>query len=173
MISKSKNAIRVQLPCGAVTTIDRDDEWILKTFPSWVKVKHHVQVGRHLQTEFGTAHEVYWIHRLITRPPQNLQVDHKNRDPMDNRKSNLRFATAAQNSANCVRNKRSTSGYRGVCLDKREPKLRKPWRAYGRKAGMTNHTVIGYFASAEEAARAYDGWALKVYGDFAILNFPS
>ena len=31
---------------------------------------------------------------------------------------------------------------------------------------------LGMFATAEEAARARDAEALKVFGEFAVLNFP-
>lgn len=107
------------------------------------------------------ADDVY-MHRLITSCPDTLKVDHKNGNTLDNRRSNLRVVNFEQNNAN--RKSYSASGFKGV----RAVGLR--WRARIAFCGVETH--IGYFGSAEDAARAYDEKALELFGPFAWLNFP-
>lgn len=59
-----------------------------------------------------------------------------------------------------------TTHYRGVNF----PKGKKRWVARIQVKGQGIH--IGYFDTAEVAARAYDAAARKYYGDRAFLNFP-
>lgn len=96
-------------------------------------------------------------------------IDHANRDKLDNRMSNLRNATKAQNQINAGVSRANTSGYKGVSRafkDGRE----KCWSAKISKNDKSIH--IGMFATAEGAARAYDEAAKKYHGKFAYLNFP-
>ena len=45
-----------------------------------------------------------------------------------------------------------------------------PWEAYIHNEKY--ESKLGYYATAKEAARAYDARAREVYGEFACLNFP-
>lgn len=106
------------------------------------------------------------MHRRLL--PTALAVDHVNGDPLDNRRSNLREATNAQNMRNrSGLDAHNTSGYRGVHWRTDVQK----WRAWIRVDGRGRH--LGLFTSAVDAARAFDEAALEVFGDFAgHLNFP-
>lgn len=106
------------------------------------------------------------LHRFILglTPEDKRVVDHINRNPLDNRKCNLRIAeTNDLNLRNCSA-KPNKTGYRGVY---------KRFHKYHACISVNNKTVhIGKgFDTAEEAARARDEYALKVSGEFAILNF--
>lgn len=70
------------------------------------------------------------------------------------------------------KNRPSTrSGYRGVIhqpLDSRGKPLRKPWKAYIRQQGQ--YITIGYFETAQAAARAYNRMALRIHGPETYFN---
>jgi hypothetical protein len=106
------------------------------------------------------------MHRLITDAQPGEEVDHINRDRLDNRETNLRIVTRSQN----CRNKSSrggTSDYVGVSWRAD----REVWEAKIRVSGRKK--FLGYFRSEQGAAHAYDR-AVVEYGleAFAPLNFP-
>lgn len=106
------------------------------------------------------------MHREVLRlDPQAPQVDHRNRNGLDNRKENLRLATSLQNSGNHV-NGRGTSLFRGVSWDQE----RGLWRVQIRHDGV--NFWLGRYRTEKEAVRVYDAKALALRGDFACTNLP-
>ncbi len=106
------------------------------------------------------------MHRFILDAPRDKHVDHINGNGLDNRRSNLRLVTPAQNQQN-LRTRRGKAGFRGVQYDPRKR------RHYARIKANNQKIWLGFFDSAEEAARAYDAAAIEHHGEYARLNFPN
>jgi hypothetical protein len=95
-----------------------------------------------------------------------MQVDHINGDGLDNRKVNLRLATAAQNSRNRRQCRGKSSRYKGVSFIRPKGKFVAEITFNGKRMSL------GHFESEAEAAKAYDEAAKKHHKEFACLNFP-
>ncbi len=111
----------------------------------------------------GRAYQASWVIWLwkTGRLPE-VEIDHANTLRNDDRWDNLREATRSQNCMN-RRRKISSFGYRGV---------KKNWNKYA--AALVKDQkgyYFGTFDTPEEAARAYDAGARKLFGEFALLNF--
>lgn len=106
------------------------------------------------------------MHQLVMgRVPPGMEIDHRNGDPLDNRKSNLRFCTRQQNQLNRKFNSNNTRGFKGVSFnDGPKGSKTRPWRAY---IGLNKKRIfLGSFATAKEAGEAYLDAAKKLYGEF-------
>ena len=79
-----------------------------------------------------------------------LVVDHINRNPLDNRKSNLRIVTRSVNSINTKLHKSNTTGVRNVHIDKNTGR----YRARIKRNGKMIH--IGMYKTLEEARKAVE-----------------
>lgn len=106
------------------------------------------------------------MHRFLLSAPDELMVDHRNGDRLDNRRSNLRPCTNSQNQAN-RRTARGGSAFKGVTWQKR-PSGRGMWKAVLVVNGVAMY--LGTFRTDLEAAAAYNDAALKHFGEFAHLN---
>lgn len=96
---------------------------------------------------------------------KDIVIDHRNRNSLDNRRSNLRICTIQLNNAN--RRKQSkpcTSQFKGVYFNKQYSRWMariKYWKKY---------IFLGRFDEEKDAARAYNKKAKELFGEFACLN---
>jgi hypothetical protein len=90
----------------------------------------------------------------------DLEIDHINNDPSDNRLINLREASSSQQKQNRRWGRKDKKLPKGVGIHKSTGKF----RAY---IG-TDH--LGLFKTLEEATLAYEKEAVKRYGDFVRLK---
>lgn len=122
---------------------------------------------RYLMTSIFGGH--YYLHRLVFLYHHGFlpaRIDHIDGDTRNNRIENLRECTNAQNQYNSKRKSNNRSGAKGVVIHANCP--RKPFQAKIVIQGVIKS--LGYFATLEEAAAAYDQAALEVAGPFARLN---
>lgn len=104
------------------------------------------------------------MHRLLLGASPSQEVDHVNGNKLDNRKSNLRFCSHAENGRNRGPNLNSRSGIKGVTWCKSTGSWSAEISKLGKKARL------GRFSCPLEAADAYDQAALGLFGEFAWLN---
>jgi len=160
MISETRT---IPLSRGLSATVDAADYDALGAF-KWHAQTHHNTfcAARNAIMKNGKRGIVY-MHRVIMGEPVGMVVDHIDRNPLNNRRSNLRLCSTAENSRNRVSAKRSTSQYLGVS------RCGKQWQAGIRILGKKVN--LGVFANGIDAARAYDAAARKHHGEFANPNF--
>jgi hypothetical protein len=132
---------------------------------------YHWGVVRQARNLYALAHtkraDGKWrpikMHRLIR--PEIPKIDHKDGNGLNNTRDNLRAATKSQNAANCRAHRDGSSGFKGVSFRRDRP---NPWRARIFENGREK--MLGYFATREGAALAYNNAAIRLHGEFARLN---
>jgi len=89
------------------------------------------------------------MHREIMKPDKNMEIDHIDRDGLNNQKKNLRICNHRQNSLNRKIRKDNTSGLRNINWNKRQRK----WVVRIIKNGKRIN--VGVFNSKEKAYEVY------------------
>lgn len=147
----------IDLGNGRVAIVDGED------YPEVSKHTWRLRKDGYVQRTYTngdkTKHEL--LHRFIMKPKSNEKIDHKDGPRWDCRKSNLRKATNQENCFN--RRPRNGRSLKGIY------KHGKQWKARIKIDGK--NIYIGIFGTPEEAARAYDEKARKLFGEFARLNY--
>ena len=158
----------IQLTQGKVAIVDDEDFERISQYKWYAtcekRRKKQVFYAQRMSSINGKRISIK-LHRFIMNNPADFQIDHKNGNGLDNRKSNLRLATAYQNHQNIIYLKPSASGFRGVYPIKNGKRFEAKISAYGK------NYFLGCFNAPEEAARAYDRKAKELHGEFAVLNF--
>lgn len=116
---------------------------------------------KYLSHKYPPYNEHIFMHRLIMGATADQEIDHEDRNGLNNQKNNLRICSRTQNAANSRKRKGCGSIYKGVYFNKRLEK----WHV------RVKGKHIGYYRSEVKAAQAYDEEAVVAFGDFARLNF--
>ena len=157
---------KIRLNKGKYAIVDNDDFDRFGHYKWYVKKGGYTFYAQRVEYNNGKTRTMT-MHREIMAAPARLIVDHINRNGLDNRRANLRFATVAENGWNSRRGINvGSSKYKGVAWEKRV----KKWRVVLCYKGGRKY--LGYFKDEKMAAKMYDKAAKKYHGEFAVLNNP-
>lgn len=149
-----EDEIIIELNDGQVTVIDRADlptvAAVDSVYAVWDKTTQSYYATCYIN---GTQVK---LHRLIMQPPDDMHVDHINRNTLYNRRKNLRIVTPSVNMHNQRKRKDNTSGFKGVSYVKHCKKYRARIQINGK------YVYLGMFNSAKQAAEAVEA----VRGDY-------
>ena len=150
---------------------EADYKWLSKT--NW----HHVPAknGRqYIRNNSGKYMHRAIMEEELKQQDGKMDIDHINRNTLDNRRANLRVLRRGLNNMNAPKSKKRSgnSKYRGVTFDKRRIKAGVPWFA---RVQLDNRVeYLGSFRYETQAAIARDLWIIKNnLEEFNMLNFPS
>lgn len=116
--------------------LDNEDKYLLDRY------KWHLKDGKYLRTSInGIGH---YMHHIILN--SRKLIDHIDRNPLNNMKSNLRFATKSTNAMNTRIPSNNTSGIKGVSWNNKS----KKWVTYINI--NKKRLILGYFKEIKDAA---------------------
>jgi hypothetical protein len=150
----------IELTRGMITIVDDDDFELVSSYKWCIKNSSGLLYAHRALKGVDIS-----LHRWLIDAPVGMDVDHINGNTLDNRRSNLRLCTRAEN----IRNSRKhmiagvTSIYKGV------RKCKHKWQAL---IVINRKTIIigSKFVNEEDAAAAYNEAAIKYHGEYARLN---
>jgi hypothetical protein len=162
----------IPLNRGFVAVVDDEDyEWLMqwkwtvlkrpKTFYA-VRTIHLKKVNGKWKSRHVSMHRA-----VAARARIRGNVDHWDTNGLHNWRTNLRSANKSQNGANRGLDRNNTSGFKGVSFANYCGLYRSKIYVNGKQIHLC------YSSQPEECARAYDAAAMRFFGPFARLNFPS
>jgi len=164
LTQKYPDSVILNISLTKCVIIDKEFEY-LKNHKWHIDANGYVR-RRHIAGSLGKygirkhINKFKYLHHEILPKKSYMMVDHINGDILDNRKCNLRYATASQN---CQNSKPSRGRkYKGT---HKTPS--------GKYSASVSHKYLGTFLTEEEAALKYNEEASKLYGEFARLNVIS
>lgn len=165
---------RIPLTQGYFAIVDDEDYARVRQIKWWVQQPSRQPSPGHNPLRYALGRPTYadgtrhlqQLGRFILGllPGDSRCPDHKNGDPLDNRRENLRAASRSQNMQNrAVVGGRSR--FKGVYWCKSHNRWRANLKLHGKSIRRLSMTE-------EHAAMIYDDLAREHFGEFARLNFP-
>ncbi len=156
----AKGCAFIMLGKGNYALVDNDDYCDVSRFNWHKSVLGYAVTFKRINGKRGVL-----MHRFIMGLDAGGSNDHKNRNTTDNRRCNLRPCDHTMNNGNkTVRCDNQSSQFKGVAFNKTERKF----YAHGKFKGKNFY--LGRFLDEHSAAIAYNEWASKTFGEFALLN---
>lgn len=158
-ITISHKNVVIPLTRGMATIVDPED------YDRLSKFKWYADENRNtFYAVRALRNKKIYMHREILNFPVGKLCDHKNKDGLDNRKSNLRIVDHIVNGQNRRAKKGCASGITGVSIHRRN----KRWVANIQHNGKTLH--LGYFIDKAKAAIARKIAERKYYGSLGTVG---
>lgn len=110
------------------------------------------------------------MHRVVMGAGKGQMIDHINRNKLDNRRENLRFATSSENARN--KSFKNSLKYRGVSVSGNRAKAATTsYPRYVASIMVEGRTqYLGTYLTQEAAGLAYNDAARAADGEYAVLN---
>lgn len=158
-IKKQRKFNEYKIVDGYVKVKLNDENYMLCDIEDWERLNGHYwfmnDAGYAVCETMKTG--TLRFHKLVTGTTAEVIIDHINRNKLDNRKCNLRIATASVNAINRGLQSNNTTGYKGVYFDKR----RRVWKAWVKVSGKL--ITLGSYPKKEEAIAARKAGEEKYY----------
>lgn len=162
---RPRKPMEIPLTHGKVAFVDKKD------YEGLMKFKWHSHESRgtfyamrnSTKDAQGKTHMIR-MHRVIMNTPDGMETDHVDGNGLNNTRANLRVCTRSQNAMNKGAYRNNTSGFKGVCFNKRKNKWQAQINIYG------NQTHLGYFPTPELAYEAYCNACVTYHGDFGRVH---
>lgn len=158
MAVKEGGLVRIPMTRGLWVIVDESDYELVKAY-KWYPVKCKRTFYAMASVKPAEKKIFIQMHRLIMNTEKDLVVDHKDRNGLNNSRSNLRNCTMSDNRKNAAAPRNSNSGIKGI----RE-------RPSGRFQVIFSGEYLGMFETKAEAILAYNQASLKSHGEFAYQN---
>lgn len=157
----------IKLTKGKVALVDDEDYSTLNKYNWHAQSIGNTFYARRTITITKGVKRCSSMHReiLSLKGDATCDVDHINHDGLDNQRKNLRVCNRTDNMGNCKPHEGRK--YKGVHLYKRINRYSAQLCYQGVRY------FLGYYDTAEQAAKTYDEKAKELFGEFAYLNFDS
>lgn len=165
----NKNITKIKLTQGFTALIDKEDFQRVSQHLWQIFKSDHTNYARSTMIIYGKTRKTISLHRFILNAKKGKEINHINKNGLDNRRCNLRICTRTENCWNSHkiysrRRNPPTSRYKGVSFDKENNKYRVRIKLNGK------NIYLGRFRNEKAAALVYNEKAIKLFGEFARLN---
>ena len=157
----------IGLTQGQLTQVNADDFEYLNRWKWYARWDADSSVFRGMRNGLlgeGRLGETVILASFVMGEPHGFFVDHKDNNPLNNRRYNLRLSTRTQNNCNRRKAHNKSSQFKGVSWHARTQK----WQARIKINGKS--IALGYFNEEVDAAVSYQSAAPKVHFEFANID---